>query len=700
MRLRDRFRLHAFGEKQSLSNIVPAGPSGKNQFRTITIPWKTLALNVHSTSILVALNVCVGRNDCVADQVVVEIPVRVVDTAAFVSVEYAPYVRSQSPAPGATPLRLHDVGVDGSYSWDAHDLAMAGFDQDQSTVASQRALSQALSLTPLSVPMSGQMPIAQTLQTRSQPLFSFDEASQRLNDDSLKPLFDLVPYSVSKVGSLASGYAYGYTSPAVKAAALYGNQAQGWYTGAEMVTLAVTTPPPTPEPTPPPLRHETAAVEAIPLKAPPPPAPFFESNTATDLPAQVTLLNGYAGSKGARENVNALAANAHLYENESESYAGYQATTLDVFGRLLQNRTGPDGAIGVATTSQFGGESASFTTSSAPSGSAHPDFFQVKETLGVQVDDPFFSPSAGSTTWVTPLNGPIAHLTALYASGDAARYVALDLIGFRLTDVHGDVATQEGWQISLPVPRLTGWILTGGSLTQTVSDRIAVLEQGLVGNYAAALAEVEPIPAKGVVPESPIRPQHLDNASLLSPWIPLTHPSGVALQLTGGYNFGAVTGCGTTPKSTPKKPLYACQTQLANHGVGGLFFRVGNLWTFGATDTSALPGSISAGGAARNLGTNGGLPGSVTGFISYGGCPRVSAAYTNAAFPSGVPLPQQGNTFSAEVDYPLSFHALQLDTAIGAFNEHPVQNSGSATSGGFLAFRLTAAHPHADPCAS
>ncbi len=689
-------------EKQSLSNIVPAGAAGDKKFRTLTIPWKTLALTVHSSSIMVALNVCTGRSDCEPAQVVVEIPVRVVDTAAALSVEYAPYVRvPQTPAPGATPQRLHDVGVDGSFSWDQHDLALASYNQDQSTVASQRALSQAISLTPLSVPMSGQMPIAQTLQTRSQPLFSFSEVSQRLNDDSLKPLFDLVPYSVSKVGTLASGYTYGYSSQAVKFAALYGNQAQGWYTGAETVTLALTTPPPSPEPSLPPFVAKTAAVEAIPLKAPPPPAPFFESSTANDLPAQVTLLNGYSGSKGVRDNVNALAANAHVYQNESATYAGYQATTLDVFGRLIQDRVGPDGRIGAATTSQFGGESASFTTSSAPPNSAHPDFFQVKETLGAQVDERFFAPSAGSTTWVTPLSGPVAHLTASYAGGDSARYFALDVIGFRLTDIKGDVATQEGVQASLPVPHLTGWILTGGSLTQTVSDRIAVLEQGLVSNYANALVQVVPTPnpKTGSVPETQIRPQHLDNGSLLSPWIPLTFPAETQIQLVGGYNFGSVTGCGTTPKSTAKKPLYACQTQQANHGVGGLFFRVGNLWSFGATDTSALPGSISAGGASRNLGTSGGLPGSVTGFLSYGGCPRISAAYTNAAFPSGVPLPQQGNTFSAEVDYPILFHKLQLDAAIGAFNEHPVQNSGPATSGGFLAFRLTAAHPRVDPCA-
>jgi hypothetical protein len=112
---------------------------------------------------------------------------------------------------------------------------------------------------------------------------------------------------------------------------------------------------------------------------------------------------------------------------------------------------------------------------------------------------------------------------------------------------------------------------------------------------------------------------------------------------------------------------------------------------FGATDTSALPGSISAAGAARNLGTSGALPGSVTVYAAYTGCPRISAAYTNAAFPTGVPLPQQGSTLSGQVDYPIVIGALQLDLAAGMFNERPLPNSGPSSSGAFGSFYLSTA---------
>lgn len=688
-------------EKQSLSNIVPAGEAGAKTARTVTIPWKLLRIDSHTTSIMVAMNVCAKVDDCSTAQVVIEVPVETLDMNASLSLQYGPYVRvsGPTPAPGSTPMRLHHLGVDGSYSWDVHDLLMAAFAQDQSVVTAQRALSQAQSLTPLSLPMSNsQMTISQTLQTRAQPLFSFAEPAQRLNDDSLKPLFDLVPFSVSKLGSLAAGYAYGYDAQNFKFAGLYGNQARGIYAGGETVTIAFATPVPSPEPTLLRVQVPHAAIVAIPLKAPPPPAPFFESGSSNDLPAQIVLQNGYVGSKGGHDNINAIAVNGHIYNNATTNYQHYQALTVDLFGRLMQDSANPTGASVTSASSQFAGESASFTTAAGTSD--HPGFFQFKETIAGQMDDYFFAPSAGSITWLTALNGSAGHVTASYASGDRARYYAVDLMGFRMTNVYSDVATQAGWQVTIPVPLGVGWLFTAGSLTQTVSDRIAALEQGLVGNYAAAIPEVIPTPAgaHGAVPVSPIRPQYLDNASLLSPWIDLTPKKkgdawNVQMQFTGGYNIGDVTGCGPTPASTTAKPLFACQTQRANHAVAGLFFQLGSLWNFGATDTSALPGSISAGGASRNLGTSGALPGSVTGFMSYGGCPKIQVAYTNAAFPAGVPLPQQGNTLSGQLDYPMSLGALQVDVALGYFNEHPIQNSGPSSAGAFAALRLTASRP-------
>jgi hypothetical protein len=38
-------------------------------------------------------------------------------------------------------------------------------------------------------------------------------------------------------------------------------------------------------------------------------------------------------------------------------------------------------------------------------------------------------------------------------------------------------------------------------------------------------------------------------------------------------------------------------------------------------------------------------------------------------------------------------HNLQIDTAVGYFNEHPIPNSGPSSAGAFVALRFTAARP-------
>ena len=115
----------------------------------------------------------------------------------------------------------------------------------------------------------------------------------------------------------------------------------------------------------------------------------------------------------------------------------------------------------------------------------------------------------------------VAHVNLSYASGSRANVYSVDLTGFRFTNARGDIATQGGWQASIPLPPLlgsSGWLVTAGYLVQSVSDRVAALEQGLVGNYAAALTQVLP-PSGNAGAPSVVRPQTLGNVQLLSPWL-------------------------------------------------------------------------------------------------------------------------------------------------------------------------------------
>jgi hypothetical protein len=682
-------------ETQSVSNLVAAGFDGKRNIRTMMIPWKLLRVGAHTSKIMVAVNVCQPMLDCKSDMTEIEIPVVIVDSSFSLSAQYAPYGVIEMPAQApATPVRLHQIGVDGTYSWDRHDVIMASFAQDQSAVGTQKALSEALALTPLAIPMvAPQMETSQTLQTRSQSLFAFQKASGSLSDQSLKSFFDTQPYSVNKLGSLSSGYVYGYDSEQINVAAVYGNQAPGVYSGAESVTFVLPTPLPSPEPSPqprPPGITKTGA-EQLPLRPPPVPVPFVEANTANDPPLQLGFLNSYVGSKGTRDAVNAFSARGHIFSNETATYEGYDALTADLFGEIQESLTSGIGSRSAESTSNFFGESATLTSSTA--GDEHQSFLQVRETVGDQVDDDTFAPSAGAVTWLAPLSGPVVHVAASTAQGKSGRFYALDLFGFRLSNRFADFASEEGIQGTIPVPRLTGWLVTGGTQTQVVSDRIAALDQGLASTYSTAIPEVLPTAAAGSIAFSTRRTQLLGNVSLQSPWQTLVF-SALKFQAVAGFNSGTVTGCNTAPNAPSAKVLYQCGLEPTNHIVGGAFFQVGKEVNFGVTDTPALSSNVgNSGSASHNVGSTGGLPGSVTAYFTYTGCPKIALSYANAAFPSGIPLPQQGSTISSEFDYPVNVHAEQIDVALGYYNERTAFSTAPSSSGAFAAIHFGVENP-------
>jgi hypothetical protein len=640
---------------------------------TFLVPWNALQLGRDATSLYLTVN----------DEQV-RIPLRISRAnARYVSADFAPFIRLNTPAPstGAAPPRLHGIELNGNYNPDQYNLIAASFGQNQSTVATQRALSQVLSLAPVTLPMAPtEVVIGADLQTQSQTLFAFQQPSVLLEDPNIKSLFDVQPFSVTKLSSLASGYAYGYASQPLKAGAFYGLQGPHTYARAESLTLALATPAPRATPTPAPSATPTPfslnevptgnAPAHQPLQPPPPPAPVFEAATQSTPPLQLSLLNGAVQSNGTRDIIDALAIAGHVFQSTSTNGSVYRAETVNLFARVEHDFRNPILMVSPASQSQFAGESSTFTAGNATQ--ARPSYVQLRETVGVQVNDPYFSPTTGTTTWLSALSGPVAHLTASVAEGQAAKYYALDLFGFRLTNVNGDIAAQEGWQISVPLPNSDpGWLLSGGSETQSVSDRIAAVEQGLLANYAAAFAQV-------VAPQPTVRPQRLGNLKLNSPWIFRSSHGrpdrNLKLQFVAGYDFGTVTACGATSNSKPSAPTFGCLTATDNRAVGGVFLESGKL-ALGATDTSVASGTLSSSDAARNLGTSGSLPGSTTVYLTYSLCPQISFALTNAAFPSGVPLPQQGTTVSGQVDVPVNFGAAQSNLILGYFNERDVTNA-------------------------
>jgi hypothetical protein len=172
---------------------------------------------------------------------------------------------------------------------------------------------------------------------------------------------------------------------------------------------------------------------------------------------------------------------------------------------------------------------------------------------------------------------------------------------------------------------------------------VAELQQGLATSYFSA---VFPSTASYAAPVTRplIRPQSQQNAAVTSPSIGKV----LIAQATGGFQNGSVTICAPSAKSV------LCSTAHDHAATWALFLNRSPIG-FGLANTAsaAIPGDIAAGTTSRYFGSYVNSPGSVTSYVSFSKCIDLSAAYTNAAFPTGVPLPQRGSTVSAKAYVPL-----------------------------------------------
>ena len=682
----DRSFLYALSVERhgpaGLAFIHPA-PGARAWQASIEIPWTVLQLRSHASTLQIAL--AAGEN---RKPLVVPVDVNVDDRDGNLSFAYSPLVRYTTPAPSSKrpPPRLHEVQTDIMYSPTQNVLLDSAFAQNDAAVAVQRAYSEVIGGAPLPLPSAASLTTGpETIITRTTPLVSFLKPSNALGDQDLRVFFDSAPFAINKVGSLASGFTAGYASPTLNAGAFYGLQRPGLYDEAYAITAIVPTPEPRvlPSPTPTPVPPATPTPVKLGV-APPPlatPGPIEESKTSHDPLATVTLLDSIVGSGTSFDNVSGIAFGTNFYRNACASEVLYCAVTFHVFGSAQYDEypleSAPKPLVPLdATTTQAAGESASYTKILSATGS-NPTFFQLGEMFAAQDADRFYAPASGTVTAFAPLSGPIGHLTASYGTGSNEHVYSADLLATRLTSPYGDVFTDTSWQAVIPFDTggFRGWTFNAGIQSESVSDRVAELQQGLVPSYFAAVYPS----AKSLtqpVAEGYVRPQTQQNATLTSPTFDV---AGVSLQFAGGFQNGSVTDCAPAGKTIDCASAH-------DHAATWAFFATRQPIGFGIANTSSasIPGDLSLAATSKYFGSYVNAPGSVTSYISYTRCVGVAAAYTNAAYPTGIPLPQKGSTISAKLYYPVSFFGVEG----GYFRTTDFQSSTYNQSGYYALLRF------------
>jgi hypothetical protein len=692
----DRSFLYALSIERHASGKPYVQPNaGARAWRaTVEIPWTVLQLRDRDSHLSLAFS---AEGTKPATEVPLDVAIE--DQSGALELAYAPLVNYGTPAPSLKKPapRLHQVEADVLYVPERHTMFDAAFAQNDAAAGVQRAANQILNGAPLPLPSAALAPSGpDTINTRTQPLVSFLRPSNALGDQDLRVFVDSLPFALAKVQSLASGYTVGYASPIVGGGAFYGLQRSGLYDQAYALTINVPTPsprvPPSPAPSP------TPSPTPAPVKlgvAPPPlatPGPIEESKTSHDPLATIALLDSVVGSGNAFDSVSGIAFGTNFYHNACASEALYCAVTFHVFGSQ-QYDAHPLVSLGPGTAplappdsarTRFGGESASYTKILSASG-ANPSFFQVGETVGAQQADRFYAPASGTVTAFAPLSGTIGHTVLSYGTGFHEHVYSVDLLGVRLTTPYGDVFTNVAEQAVVPfdLANLRGWTFNAGVQSESLSDRVAELQQGVATSYYNA---VFPSAAALGGPPAPalVRPQTQQNATVMSPFI----GNVLTVQAAGGFQNGSVTVCAPSPQTV------LCSTAHDHAATWALFVNRAPVG-FGLANTAsaAIPGDLAVASTSRYFGSYVNAPGSVTSYLSFSRCVNLSAAYTNAAFPTGIPLPQKGSTVSAKAYLPLGLFGLEG----GYFRTTDSQNASLSQSGYYGLVRFITAFKKPDP---
>lgn len=658
-------------------------PNARNLPVTIEIRWSTLQLQTRKSNLEIKL----VRDGC--EVWVSSLDVTIEDRSGSLALGYAPLTSFATPYPSTKkPLpRLHDVGADMIYTDNRHSMLAMSFAQNDASISAQRAFSQVTGGAPIPLPSASIGPAElETLMSRTQPLVALLKPSTALGDQDLRLVADSSPFSLTKVGSLASGYTAGYSSQVVSGAGFYGLQRSGLFNEAYALTITIPTPGPSPQssPEPSPRPCQSSQKGLVPQPSPAP-GPTEESNTSHDPLATISILDAIGRNGNYIDGVSGFAFGTNLYKNTNSSNTEYRAKTFHIFGGIQRDAhplisspitlTPP-----YATMMRFVGESGTYTrTLTGESPALPPSFVQFAETVGAQAADRFYSPPSGTVTPFAPLSGSLGHVVISYGTGLHEHVYSSDLLAMRFTTPYGDVFTNEAWQLLIPfdTASIRGWTFDVGGQSQSISDRVAELQQGLVSSY---FATTFPTKASLTVPVAPalVRPQSQMNETVQTPYFKIFNNT-LEVQATIGDQAGLVTDCAPAPK------IIACAT-AHNHASTWAVFAKQEPIGFGLTNaaSASIPGDLALASTSRYFGSYENAPGSVTSYINYSNCLQVSAAYTNAAYPTGIPLPQRGTTAFAKFYYPLRNFGLEG----GYFNTKDFQSPTLNASGFYLLARF------------
>lgn len=612
----------------------------------ISIPWSLLDVP-RADTIEITVNACDKVDGCNENgDKTLDTTIAVVRAwrALSLTPDYAPSIL-QTPIPAgptsSAPSRTHDIGFEEELLMYPTTAFAIGAAQSQTSVQSQSSLRQIMSATSSSGSAPSPPPQAlQTLQTRSQSYFALPVASSSLLDPSLSSITDSSAFSFQKVSALASGGAFAYATRTFEGGAFYGLFGPGQYDGAYTAALIVPRPFPTPTP----------SVTISRVQAPSRPA---SETQAQQLPiAEIAFQDAYAITPRTTDSFQSLLLTSNT--GHSGIFGGqnprYVADDNEFFGSIQWDEhptaIGKSGPSVIPDASHYALFGDAFIYTQADDAS----FFQARATLAMQTAEALFAPADGAGTAYSSLTGPIAHLSLSDSLLRSVAPTSFDFVAYRLTNVYGDLVTNEQETLSNPLTLWgkwqkwkSGWWLTLSTQSQSISDREAETQQGWAQSYIKVLYPGG-VPNSLPVPEPTIRPENIENASLQSPPISVGQ---VQLQLAGGVQWGKSTFCNEYAKGR-----FLCATDPANNGTWGAAITY-QKFTFQASTSSntVLGNAVAAGAVSRYFGPRLSSPGSLTSDATYAnalGCDSVTAGYTNAIYASGIPLPQKGGTFALQ----------------------------------------------------
>jgi hypothetical protein len=684
-----------FSQVAAFVDLSQEGPIGlgtaKPQLVDILIAWSMIDIDAAADAIMVS------------DPFDPDVDVREVQLAGGGGTVLAwPALQHAAVDPSATPVPAQHV-VSGAFAgMPAYGQTVNGDIRQDATVGQiQAAFSNISGLAPTPIPTPSPAPLGQNIQHRIAG-FSFAYGNPLSNDLAVQTLTAIIPYSPSKsVTSLTTGYAYSGVWKNLSTSAFYDTVSPGVFTSAISATITASTAPPQPstyiayrakqrealyeqqisplEVTPTPIAQPTSA--AAPISFPvesslinAPPAELFVMKSASALTDPTTNLPD-------TDNTFALTGAATVYRVNRHDASSYQSGGLQLFGAFQNDAQWLGGTPSPMNQSAWSaGQTATRTLDVFPPGSVIPRQLHLSETVGVQKADAYYSPSYGVTNALTPLSGPVGNVSGL-ASCLGAVLCSASFTALRMTNANKDLSAVTDVVGGVAFPGSTSVTVSYDAHVRSESRRIAALESGAVAQYTPALVtNTTPTLLHGVIQSVSVTPSTFDVSK------------NSKISLTFAYEWGSDFTCTANPVVTT---AVACAvTDLKRVGFVGDYSPAPSLHIgFSSVNVNEINRANSIELYSGSYFT---APGSEMAYIIYGDTRglQVLAAYANANFVTGQPLPEAGKTLTGQVIYDALFDQREMLSYLicaGYYNQRSdvasVRNQGGYLIGIHLLYR-------------